>query len=156
GPFVPLPGTDTALLTPIGITALALTATGLALTVSRAWPVLARTDLPGALLLGGALGCAIITFATANPETQIIRPLGYSLLPAAAVLAALYVWRHHRAAEPLIPRGVLTARVPWTLVVSFLVGVALVAIVVAVPLLSRLTVSTSETVAAFELLKFLI
>src|SRR5690606_22034817 len=140
GPLVPFPGTSSALLTPIGVTALAITAVGLALTLRRAWPVLAHTDLPGALLLGGALGCTIITFATDNPQTEVIGPLGYTMLPVAAVLAILYVWRHHRAAEPLIPRGVLTARVPWTLIVSFLVGVALVAIVVAIPLLSRLTI----------------
>lgn len=156
GPFVPFPGTSSALLTPIGGAALAITGVGLALTIRRAWPVLAHTDLLGALLLGGALGCTIITFATANPQTEVIGPLGYAMLPAAAVLAILYVWRHHRAAEPLIPRGVMAARVPWTLIVSFLVGVALVAIVVAIPLLSRLTLSASETVAAFELLKFLI
>lgn len=155
-PFVPFGNSQAVLLTPIGALALTVTAFGLAIAMRAAWPVLRHADLPGALLLGGAIGCVIITFATANPEAEIIGPFGYAMLPAAVVLALLYVWRHRRAAEPLIPHGVVRARVPWTLVVSFLVGSALVAVVVAIPMLSRLTVSASETVAAFELIKLLI
>jgi MFS family permease len=155
-PFMPLASTTTTLVTPIGLVALAVTALGLVLALLNARPVLRQADVPGALLLGAALGCVILTFASANPETEVIGPLGYALLPFAALFAAAYVWRHATASEPLIPRGVLRARVPWTLVVSLLVGVALVAVIVAVPLLSRLTVSPSETDAAFELLKFLI
>ncbi|MDO5502220.1 MAG: MFS transporter [Actinomycetia bacterium] len=156
GPFVPLGDSSAALLTPIGVVGMALTAVGLVLWLRGVWPVLRHADLPGALLLGGALGCIIITFAAADPETEVIGPLGYSLLPAALVLAGLYLWRHRRAGEPLIPRGVVRARVPWALVVSFLVGTALVAVIVGIPLLSRLTVSTDQTVAAFELIKFLV
>ncbi len=155
-PFVPLGGSSEALMTPLGLLALAVTAVGLALAVHAAWPVLRHADVPGALLLGAALACVILTFASANPETEIVGPLGLALLPFALVFALLYFWRHRRAAEPLIPRGVVRARVPWALVVSFLVGAALVAVIVAIPLLSRLTVSASETVAAFELIKFLI
>lgn len=156
GPFVPLGASADVLATPIGVAALAVTALGLGLVIRGAWPILRSADLPGALLLGGALGCIILTFASADPETEVIGPLGYSLLPAAAVLAMLYAWRHRRAAEPLIPRGVVRARVPWALIVSFLTGAALVAVIVGIPLLSRLTVSPDQTVAAFELIKFLI
>ncbi|MCA1781164.1 MAG: MFS transporter [Intrasporangiaceae bacterium] len=156
GPFVPLGDSSAVLLTPVGAVALVLTLLGVGLVVRSAWPVLRHADLPGALLLGGSLGCVIITFASADPETEVIGPLGYSLLPVAVVLAILYAWRHARAAEPLIPRGVVRARVPWALMVSFLVGTALVAVIVGIPLLSRLTVSTDQTVAAFELLKFLV
>ena len=155
-PFVPF-GTSTGVLwTPIGVLGLALCLLAVVLLARAAWPVLQHADLPGALLLGGALGCVIVTFAAADPEREVIGPLGYSLLPVAVVLAGLYLWRHRRAREPLIPRGVVQARVPWALIVSFLVGTALVAVIVGIPLLSRLTVSTSETVAAFELIKFLI
>lgn len=156
GPFVPFGTSSAVLWTPIGLLALGLCAAGVLLATRAAWPVLRHADLPGALLLGGALGCVVITFAAADPQREVIGPLGYSLLPVAAVLALLYLWRHRRASEPLIPRGVVRRRVPWALIVSFLVGTALVAVIVGVPLLSRLTVSTSETVAAFELLKFLI
>jgi MFS family permease len=155
-PFVPLGDSTAVLLTPIGVTAVLLTLLGLAMAIRAAWPVLRHADLLGALLLGGALGCVIITFASADPETEVIGPLGYSLLPVAGALAILYAWRHARAAEPLVPRGVVRARVPWALTVSFLVGTALVAVIVGIPLLSRLTVSMDQTVAAFELLKFLV
>jgi MFS family permease len=155
-PFVPLGDSAAVLLTPIGVAALVLTLLGLVLSLRAAWPVLRHADLPGAFLLGAALGCVIITFASADPETEVIGPLGYSLLPLAGVLAILYAWRHSRASEPLVPRGVVRARVPWALAVSFLVGTALVAVIVGIPLLSRLTVSMDQTVAAFELLKFLV
>lgn len=155
GPFVPLGDSAAVLLTPIGIAALVLTLVGLGLAVRASWPVLRHADLPGAGLLGGSLGCIVVTFASADPETEVIGPLGYSLLPVAGLLALLYLWRHARAAEPLVPRGVVRGRVPWALVVSFLVGTALVAVIVGIPLLSRLTVSPDQTVAAFELLKFL-
>lgn len=155
-PFVPFGDSSAVLLTPIGVLALVTTAVGLVLAARAAWPVLGHADLPGALLLGGALGCVILTFASADPQTEVIGPLGYSLLPLGGLLAAGYVWRHARTAEPLVPRGVVRARVPWALLVSFLVGTALVAVIVAIPLLSRLTVSPDQTVAAFELLKFLV
>lgn len=156
GPFVPFGSSNAVLFSPIGVVGLALVGAGLVLAVRSAWPVLRHADLPGALLLGGVLGAIILTFSTADPESEVIGPLGYSLLPAAGLLAILYAVRHRRANEPLIPRGVVRARVPWALIVSFLVGAALVAVIVGIPLLSRLTVSTSETVAAFELIKFLI
>lgn len=155
-PFVPIAGSSSTLVTPIGLVALLMTTVGVLLAIRSAWPILRHADLPGALLLGGVLGSIILTFASANPETEVLGPLGYALLPLALVLALAYVWRHRTAKEPLVPRGVVQARVPWTLIVSLLVGAALVAVIVAVPLLSRLTISPSETVAAFELLKFLI
>lgn len=155
-PFIPLGDASAVLLTPIGLVGLALTAAGLILAVRAAWPVLRHADAPGALLLGAALGCVILTFASANPEAEVVGAAGYALLPAAVVCAIAYAWRHSRTEAPLIPRGIVRARVPWALVVSFLVGTALVAVIVTVPLLSRLTVSPSETVAAFELIKFLI
>lgn len=156
GPFVPLGDSAAVLLTPIGVAALLITLLGVGLVLRAARPVLRHADLPGALLLGGSLGCVVITFASADPETEVIGPLGYSLLPIGGVLALLYAWRHARASEPLVPRGVVRARVPWALAVSFLVGTALVAVIVGIPLLSRLTVSPDQTVAAFELLKFLV
>lgn len=155
-PFVPFSGVSGVLLTPIGVLAILLTTVGVLLVGRTAWPVLKRADLPGALLLGAALGCVILTFATANPESEVVGPLGVVLLPMMLVCIGLYWWRHHTAAEPLIARGIVRRRIVWALIASLLLGAAIVAVVVAVPLLSRLTVSSSETTAAFELLKFLI
>ncbi|OLT18075.1 hypothetical protein BJF80_01990 [Serinicoccus sp. CUA-874] len=58
--------------------------------------------------------------------------------------------------EPADPRGVVRRRVWPALVVSLLVGAAIVAIVVDVPLLSRLTQGTDETDAALVLVRFLV
>jgi MFS family permease len=65
-------------------------------------------------------------------------------------------WWHRRAQAPLIPRGVLHARGVRALVVSLLVGAALVAVVVDVPLLARLTEDYDATGAALVLVRFLL
>lgn len=155
-PFVPFGDATSRLMTPIGAVAVVLAVAALALWVRAGWPVLRRADLLGALLLGGALGCIVLTFAAANPEKEIVGPLGLALLPVAAVLAGLYLLHHRRAGSPLVPRGVVIGRTRWSLLVSLCVGVALVAVVVDVPLLARLVHTESETVAAFVLVRFLI
>ena len=154
-PFVPVVGTS-RLLTPIGLVTLGLALALVALTARRWWPPLRESDLPGALLLGTTLGCVVLTFSSADPETEVVGPLGYALLPVAVVTALAYVWRHRTAVSPLVPRGTVRGRTGWALLVSLLVGVALVAVVVDVPLFSRLTTSGSQTDAAMELVKFLV
>ena len=155
-PFVPFGDHDHRLLTPVGVLALVVGAAALALSASAWWPVLRQGDLPGALLLGSALGCVVLTFAAADPETEVVGPLGFALLPVALVAAAAYVWRHRTAAHPLVPRGTYAGRTPWALVVSLLAGVALVSVVVDVPLLARLTLPGGQTEAALVLVRFLV
>ena len=155
-PFVPFGDSSSRVWTPIGVAALALVVLLVLLTAGRWWPLLRRADLPGALLLGGALGCVVLTFAAADPATAGVGPLGLALLPAGAVLLLLYVWRHHAATEPLVPRGTLRGRAPYALVVSALLGVALVAVVVDIPVLARLTMTDSQTTAALVLVRFLV
>ncbi|KRE39402.1 MFS transporter [Janibacter sp. Soil728] len=154
-PFVPFAG-DSRLVTPIGVVTLALAVLLVVLTIRHWWPPLRESDLPGALLLGTVLGCIVLTFASADPESEVVGPLGYALLPVAGIAALGYVWRHRTAASPLVPRGTVRGRTGWALVVSLLVGVALVSVVVDVPLFSRLTTSGSQTDAAMELVKFLV
>lgn len=154
-PFVPFAG-DSRVLTPIGLVTALLALLLLLVTRRSWWPPLRDSDLPGALLLGTTLGCIVLTFSSADPEKEVVGPLGYALLPVAVVAALLYVWRHRTAASPLVPRGTVRGRTGWALVISLLVGVALVAVVVDVPLFSRLTSSGSQTDAAMELVKFLV
>lgn len=154
-PFVPFAG-DNRLVTPVGLVTLLSALLLAGLTVRRWWPPLRESDLPGALLLGTALGCVVLTFSSADPETEVVGPLGYALLPVAVIATVLYVWRHRTAAAPLVPRGTVRGRTGWSLVISLLVGVALVAVVVDVPLFSRLTTDGSQTDAAMELVKFLV
>ena len=155
-PFVPFAGSGSRVLTPLGIAALALGAACAAVAAPRWWPLLRRADLPGALLLGTALGSVVLTFAASEPEREVVGPWGLALLPVGVVALGLYLWRHRVAAEPLVARGVVRGRACAALLVSLCVGAALVAVIVDVPVLARLTVTESPTVAALVLVRFLV
>ena len=154
-PFLPFTGTS-RVLTPIGLA----TGIGLVLLVgvtARRWrPVLLRADLPGAALVAVALGSLVLSFSTADPARDVVGPSAALLLPVgAAALVALLV-RQRIAATPVVPHGVLRGRGLVAFVVSLLVGAALVAVVVDVPLLARLTLTSSQTTAALVLVRFLV
>ncbi|EWT01254.1 MFS transporter [Intrasporangium oryzae NRRL B-24470] len=154
-PFVAFTG-DSRVVTPIGVTALALLLLLAVLTAPRWWVVLRRADLVGALLVAVALGSLVLTFASSDPEKEVVGPLGYTLLPFGALAVLALLWWHRRAADPLVPRGVVHARGLRSLGVSLLVGVALVAVIVDVPLLARLSDHYDETGAALVLVRFLV
>ncbi|WP_342769089.1 MFS transporter [Flexivirga caeni] len=156
GPFVPYGDHTSRLLTPIGVGGLIALAVLCVLSVRYWWPVARRVDVIGALLIAVALGALVLTFAASNPEKQVVGPLGWWLLPLAVIAAALCVWRQRRIRNPLIPSGVVTGRVRPALVVSVCVGTAIVAIVVDIPVLARLTMTDSQTTAALVLLRFLV
>ena len=154
-PFVPF-AAESRVLTPIGIaTGAGLLALG-AVTARRWVPVLLRADLVGATLVAVALGSLVLTFSTSDPEQAVVGPLGHALLPVGAAALGLFAWRLRVAAHPLVPRGVLRGRGAVAFVVSLLVGAALVAVVVDVPLLARLTLTDSPTTAALVLVRFLV
>jgi len=155
-PFVPFGDSTSRLATPIGLVAGVLILAALLVGTHGAWALLRRADLLGALLVGGALGCIVLTFAAAEPETEVVGPLGYALLPVAVLLSIAYAVHHRRSSSPLVPRGLVRGRLVWALVVSVLVGVALVAVIVDVPLLARLVHTTDQTEAALVLVRFLI
>lgn len=155
-PFVPYDGYTSRMATPIALRGLGILILGIVLTARLWWPRLRAVDLPGAVLLTSALACIVWAFAAADTSKEVLSPAGYVLLPVAAVLLVGYVIRHRTARRPLIERGVLAGRVPVALLVSFLVGTALVAIVVEIPVLARLTLTNSQTTAAFVLLRFLV
>jgi MFS family permease len=161
-PFVPFTGTS-RLATPMGVLTLALLLAFLAVTSRSLLALLRRVDLPGAFCIAVALGCLVLTFASANPEREVVGPWGWALAPLGLVAVAAYLWRHRTARDPLVPRGLTGRRgtggrsslIP-ALLVSVLVGVALVAIVVDIPFLARLTVTSSQTAAALLLVRFLV
>jgi hypothetical protein len=164
-PFIPFAGTD-RLATPMGVfTVVLLLATLATLATSPAasgsfralWR---RVDLLGAFCIAVALGSLVLTFASADPEREVVGPWGWALVPLGLVAVAAYLWRHHTARCPLVPRGLMATRggsgvIP-ALLVSVLVGVALVGIVVDIPILARLTLTGSQTVAALVLVRFLV
>lgn len=154
-PFVPF-GVGGRLATPIGYTALALLALWLVAHCVRSRRVLARLDLVGAALVAVVLGSLVLTFASADPEREVVGPLGHVLLPVGALALLVALWWHRRAARPLVPRGIVTRRVAAGMLASLAVGAALVAVVVDVPVLARLTLTDSQTQAALVLVRFLV
>ena len=159
-PFVPIRGLADVLgprvATPLGLGGVAALTLWLALVAVTHRAVLRRVDVPGAVLVAVALGSLVLSFASADPEKEAVGPWAVWLLPlgALAVVAAL-LW-HRVAPYPLVPRGLFSRRVLFGVLTSVAVGAALVAVVVDVPVLARLTLTDSQTAAAMVLVRFLL
>ena len=158
-PFVPFTGTS-RLLTPIGVATLALILLWLGLTLWRTRGlarIVSQIDLVGALLLALALAGVVLAFATADPERELMSPAGPWLLIASGVFAVGFAWWQRRTASAIVPRGLLGAAPAWgSLLVSFLVGCALIAALVDVPVFARTTQGGGQLAAALVLLRFLV
>lgn len=167
--YIPVTG-DSRWATPLGLICIgAAVLFALRCTLARrpAWPLvdvrgwaanLGEVDLPGALLLALALAGVILTFATADPAVQAVAPRGWWYLLGAVLALAAFVVRQRTAETPLLPRGALRARPAWgAVLVSLLVGAALVSALVDVPLFARTTVyPDSQLKAALVLVRFLV
>ncbi|MEV5001721.1 MFS transporter [Nocardioides sp. LML1-1-1.1] len=119
---------------------------------------LVAADLLGAVLLAAVLGGIVLAFATADPEVAVFSPQGPWFLAGSALALVLLLLHLRRAADPIVPRGALRATPAWgALVVSFLVGWALIAALVDIPLFARTTTQPdSQLGAALVLLRFLV
>jgi MFS family permease len=116
-----------------------------------------QVDVIGAALLAGSLSGLVLTFATADPQLGIVSPDAPALLFGSAVLAVGFVVRQRTTRTPLIPAGTLRARPTWgALVVNLLVGAALVAALVDVPVFARNTAQDDQLGAALVLVRLLI
>ncbi|MGK5113333.1 MULTISPECIES: MFS transporter [unclassified Geodermatophilus] len=117
----------------------------------------AEVDVVGSLLVVVALGSLVWAFAAADPGTQVVAH-GPVLLPLAAVAAVAFVLHERRAAAPVLPLRALRPTGAWgALVVNLLVGVALVAALVDVPLFARATTTPGDQLgAALVLLRLLV
>lgn len=118
---------------------------------------LLAADLLGAGLLALALGGVVLAFATADPEVAVFSPQGPWFLAGSAIAVVLLLLHLRRASAPIVPRGALRPTPAWgALVVSFLVGWALIAALVDIPLFARTTTERSSQLgAALVLLRFL-
>lgn len=159
-PFVPFAG-ESRLLTPIGVVTLVLALAWAVLVVAKRRARLAalasQVDLVGALLLALALAGVVLAFATADPEREIMAPAGPWLLVAAAVFAIAFALWQRSTSQAIVPPGLLASKAAWgSLLVSFLVGAALIAALVDVPVFSRTTQGGGQLAAALVLLRFLI
>ncbi len=124
----------------------------------RAWfRAMVEADLLGATLLGIALAGIVLAFATADPAVAVFSPQGPWFLLGSAMAAVLFVLHVRRADNPIVPRAALRATPAWgSLLVSFLVGWALIAALVDIPLFARTTTHReSQLGAALVLLRFL-
>ena len=163
--FIPYVG-ETRWSTPVAFTLYVLVLAFLARELTARRPLVdlrglrdisTSADLPGAALLGLALGGIVLAFATADPEVQVFSPLGPWFLLGSAVAAGLFGWRLRTATTPLVPRGALAERPAWgSIVVSFFVGAALIAALVDIPIFARVTVyPDSQLGAALVLVRLL-
>ena len=125
---------------------------------ARSWGrSLAAADLAGATYLAVALGGIVLAFATADPEVSVFSPQGPWLLAASALAIVALVIHLRRSTNPLVPPGTLRAMPAWgSLVVSLLVGWALIAALVDIPLFARTTTYDTQLGAALVLLRFLV
>ncbi|WP_246159619.1 MFS transporter [Nocardioides antri] len=116
-----------------------------------------EADLVGATLLAVSLGGIVLAFASADPEVAVFNPKGGWFLAGSVLAGAAFVVHLLRADAPIIPRSALAAAPAWgSLVVSFLVGWALIAALVDIPLFARTTTHRdSQLGAALVLLRFL-
>lgn len=164
--FIPYVDGGGRWVTPIGVaTIIAFVALALwcwfvprALVDLRGWfGHLVAADLLGATLLAAVLGGIVLAFATADPEVAVFSPQGPWFLAGSALALVLLLLHLRRADDPIVPRGALRATPAWgSLVVSFLVGWALIAALVDIPLFARTTTERdSQLGAALVLLRFL-
>jgi len=116
-----------------------------------------EVDVFGSALAVVALGCLTWAFAAADPETQIVAH-GPLLLPVAALAMVAFVVHERRTPDPVLPLRALRPTPAWgALLVNLLVGVALVAALVDVPLFARATTTPGDQLgAALVLVRLLV
>ncbi|MBS44098.1 MAG: MFS transporter [Nocardioides sp.] len=165
--FVPVVSGGGRWLWPVGLVAIGafvlfwvrcLTARRPLVDVREWWRTLRSVDLVGAVLLALALGGVVLAFATADPAVSVFSPQGPWLLLASAVATGALAVHLRRTDDPLVPGDAVSARPAWgSLVVSLMVGWALIAALVDIPLFARTTVyRDSQLDAALVLLRFLV
>ena len=127
------------------------------LPLRRLGAVVRGTDWVGGALLGGALAGVVVAFAAADPSRQVLGDAAAWSLPAAGVCTLALVAWERRCADPLIDLVAFARRPAWgSLAVNFAVGAALMAVLVDVPILARLTVAPdSQVQAALVLVRLL-
>ncbi|WP_051485953.1 MFS transporter [Nocardioides sp. J54] len=164
--FIPYVDGGSRWVTPVGVATIGCSVALLlwcwfvprALVDLRGWfGHLVAADLLGATLLAAVLGGIVLAFATADPEVAVFSPQGPWFLAGSALALVLLLLHLRHAEDPIVPRGALRATPAWgSLVVSFLVGWALIAALVDIPLFARTTTQQdSQLGAALVLLRFL-
>lgn len=156
--LIPLSGTS-PWASPLALGTLALAALVLGACLARAWPALRSTgiDAPGAALLAVSLAGVVLIFAGAETTRSPVDDRWPLYLAVSVLAAAGFAARQRTAADPLVPRAALRHRGAWgSVLVSMLIGAALVAVLVDVPVFARATrYPESQLGAALVLVQFL-
>jgi MFS family permease len=144
---------------PLAVFALGLAGLGLALGLTGAalGDLITQVDVVGALLLAGTLAGLVLAFATADPQISVVSADAPRLLFGSALGAVGFAIRQRMARTPLIPAGTVALRAAWAaLVVNLLIGAALVAALVDVPVFALSTSRHDQLGAAMVLIRFLV
>ena len=144
---------------PLALLALGLGVVALVLCCidARLGELIEQVDVVGSLLLAGTLAGLVLAFATADPQIGVVSPNASLLLAGSALLAIGFVIRQRTARAPLIPVGTLSEPAAWgALVINLLVGAALVAALVDVPVFARNTAQDDQLGAAMVLVRLLV
>ncbi|MCW2618311.1 MAG: Major facilitator superfamily 1 [Modestobacter sp.] len=147
-----------AVLAGLGLVVRSLARPGGAVLPLRGLAVLARElDVVGSALVVVALGALVWAFAAADPATQVVAH-GAVLLPVAALAAVAFVLWERRTPDPVLPLAALRPVGAWgALLVNLLIGAALVAALVDVPLFARSTTAPEDQLgAALVLVRLLV
>jgi MFS family permease len=117
----------------------------------------AEVDVAGSALAVVALGALVWAFAAADPATEVVA-YGPVLVSVAVLASGAFVVHELRTPDPVLPLRALRPVGAWgALVVNLLVGVALVAALVDVPLFARNTTTPGDQLgAALVLLRLLV
>ncbi len=139
----------------------AICAAGLVITARRAeFPAPAGTssiDWISALLLGLGLALLVLALYPDDPEHRATNGLFVPAGIGAVVLLGAYGWRHVHRLETLIPRDLLRSRAfVGAAAANVLIGGALIATLVDVPLLGRLVFNLNQLDSGLLLTQFLI
>ena len=116
-----------------------------------------EVDVVGSVLAVVALGSLVWAFAAADPAVEAVAH-GPVLLPVALAAAVAFFWHERRTADPVLPLRALRPTGAWgAMLVNLLVGVALVAALVDIPLFARATTDPGDQLgAALVLLRLLV
>ena len=130
----------------------------LSVTRARVAAIAQRVDWIGSALAAAALALIVVSFSTSDPSRSVISGSALWLLPVAAICVAFFVWRERHTGAPLLDFGELgSAGAVGPLVVNLAVGAALMAALLDIPILARVTVfRDSQLGAALVLLRLLI
>jgi MFS family permease len=128
------------------------------LPLRRVPAALRAADLPGAMLLAGALGCVVIAFSTTDASRQVVASSAPVLGPVAVACGAALAWRQRHSSVPLLDPAAMRPRASWgASAVNLAAGAALMAALVDVPFFARATADpNSQLGAALVLLRFLV